>query len=477
MRKTNLKAVFFSLLSRRLRRAGDSPGKSSGDPPTGAAIFPPPRSPQAGIAGESTVESAESVQSAYSALAETTSKADDQLPETLGGASEAWLAKRSSGPPAHWVERVRQDAPELLEDQEKDGAGAAIPLQPPRQLQRKPAPPAPLRLERPTATLSSQQNQSGRQMRQDISERSAGYPASTDRSTAEFQSARVNRSTAEFQSARGPRGLSPDLPQEPIAESEARPGASARLRRRNQEPAGSSPSVNSKKSGAEAGEQSSKEPPKPRGADTAVQSVHFESRKAEAPAREGSGALMDGYETVPHEASESHQSKGGELTGRLELRQVREKRGGERLESQKPLAARPSKVTQWKEASWSGETSKVVSRRDDDLKSQLPVHADGQLTRYPDVIHRETRGTPVRNERVAFDSGKRRAVKREDEVMKPIEAPAAPDRPSYNISADRWPELPGSSTDDYFDDVMAAWSELSHRRRLTSEQTGILWSE
>jgi len=131
VRKTNLKAIFWGLLSRRLRRAGDSPGKLSGGSPEGAAIFPPPGSPQARIAGESAVESTKSVQVAYPALADATSKAGDQLPETLADPHEAWLAKRSSAPPTHWVERVRQDAPELLQDREKDETGAAIRLQPP----------------------------------------------------------------------------------------------------------------------------------------------------------------------------------------------------------------------------------------------------------------------------------------------------------------------------------------------------------
>jgi hypothetical protein len=63
--------------------------------------------------------------------------------------------------------------------------------------------------------------------------------------------------------------------------------------------------------------------------------------------------------------------------------------------------------------------------------------------------------------------------------MKPIEAPAASDRhvTSFNITAGRWPELLDSSNDDYYDDVMEAWRELNHRRRLTGEQTGSLWSE
>jgi len=48
---------------------------------------------------------------------------------------------------------------------------------------------------------------------------------------------------------------------------------------------------------------------------------------------------------------------------------------------------------------------------------------------------------------------------------------------SYDIPAGRWPALFESSEDDYFDDAMAAWRELSHRRRLAREQAGSLWSE
>ena len=48
---------------------------------------------------------------------------------------------------------------------------------------------------------------------------------------------------------------------------------------------------------------------------------------------------------------------------------------------------------------------------------------------------------------------------------------------SYDVSEGRWPALFESSADDYFDDAMAAWRELSRNRRLAREQAGNLWSE
>jgi hypothetical protein len=67
----------------------------------------------------------------------------------------------------------------------------------------------------------------------------------------------------------------------------------------------------------------------------------------------------------------------------------------------------------------------------------------------------------------------------EEEVARLIEPAAAQERQvtSYSAPSDRWPELPEAPSADYFDDVMAAWRDLSHRQRLVREQAGSLWSE
>jgi hypothetical protein len=117
---------------------------------------------------------------------------------------------------------------------------------------------------------------------------------------------------------------------------------------------------------------------------------------------------------------------------------------------------------------------------------------------YPDVIHSGTMGAPERSEQLAFysdhrqatnreeevtkpigPSAYRQATNREEEVTKPIGPSAAQDRRavSYDVSTDRWPALFEASEDDYFDDAMAAWRELSHRRRLAREQAGSIWNE
>jgi hypothetical protein len=98
---------------------------------------------------------------------------------------------------------------------------------------------------------------------------------------------------------------------------------------------------------------------------------------------------------------------------------------------------------------------------------------------YPDVIHSGAGGAPERSEQFALYSDYRRAAKREERVAKPIGPSAAQDRRavSYDATTDRWPALFEASEDDYFDDAMVAWRELSHRRRLAREQAGSLWNE
>jgi hypothetical protein len=105
--------------------------------------------------------------------------------------------------------------------------------------------------------------------------------------------------------------------------------------------------------------------------------------------------------------------------------------------------------------------------------------AQENITRYPDVIRRETRRSAAGHHRLAFKPDYGQIVERQEDVLKPIGPQAAQDRraTSYGVSADRWPALFEASPDDYFDEVMAVWRELSHTRRLSREQAGDLWSE
>jgi hypothetical protein len=121
----------------------------------------------------------------------------------------------------------------------------------------------------------------------------------------------------------------------------------------------------------------------------------------------------------------------------------------------------------------------ALSTPSDERVARYPDVIQQRGAYYPDVIHSETMGAPERSERFAFYSDYRQAPKREEEETKPIGPSAAQDRRavSYDASTDRWPALFEASEDDYFDDAMAAWRELSHRRRLAREQAGSLWNE
>jgi hypothetical protein len=144
-----------------------------------------------------------------------------------------------------------------------------------------------------------------------------------------------------------------------------------------------------------------------------------------------------------------------------------------------------------------------------------------QFVRYPDIPRTEAQRTLVRYDRVTLDSSDGNGEGREEVIAKPVEPATAQDRltkrqekgfvahkrdascllasrdgemsagkqlaqrfitstptpNSYGVSAGRWPALFESSADDYFDDAMAAWRELSRNRRLAREQAGNLWSE
>jgi hypothetical protein len=442
VKKRNLKEIFLGLFVGARRRAGDKPPGDSFE--------------------------------ASSARAEAISETGGRLSQMPPGPPADWLAKRSGGPPAHWVERVRQAAPELLQEQEKEKAVVTAPLQQPKQLQRKPAIPAPMRLERSTPTRSLRQDQPGC---------GADFPASSDRSVAEFQSERTTRS------------FSFAAPRELISVNSRRRGADAEEKLSKIEcsqlpemasafgargPAAAS--VVRCDTVAEAGNQP---------AASFVPEIHIGGddyqNGAKLPRSKGSadpiyaGAPEPGIaiEIDPRENVEAPQFQIGDLADYRDQPQVRKEPDIWRLKSPEPASVKPVKVTRRETPSWKRAQAKVTSRRYNDAGSSSSMPDARRATRYPDVTHREVRRMPVSHELFVFDSGCRKTEKREEEATKPIEPLTAQDQrlTSYHIPADRWPALFEASTADYFDDAMAAWRELSHRRRLAREQAGSLWSE
>ena len=211
MKKRNLKDMFLGLFAGARRRAGDKPPGDSFEAP--------------------------------SARAETESETGGRLSQKPPGPPADWIAKRSGGPPAHWVERAPQVTPETLRNGKRDEADATSQLQDPRQIQRKSAAPAPLRLERPA-------------------------PASRS---------------------------SLDSPQKPIMRTESRPDDHRRPGRRKQEPSLPFIPVNTQKRDADDLEKNSKESPEMRVTESTVRSGDEDT--AYAPGNDPS-LKDDGAETV-----------------------------------------------------------------------------------------------------------------------------------------------------------------------------------
>lgn len=417
MRKRNLKAMFLALLARRLRRGGNPPS----------------------------VESAESDKTVSPAHADTTSVTGDTLPQKPPGPPEDWLAKRSGGPPAHWVERVRQAAPELLQDRKKDEVGATLRPQPPGQVQRKPATPATMRLQRPAFTPSS-----SREAEQ--SDSGVGYAATDSRGRLEFQKHEpsptyfsVNAQERDVEPS-GRQGTVPLAPTQIVAPEGRRILAGGRT-------AGNGDRAESV-------------------------ATHGQGNWADAvPVLLPPANIRRPSGTKPH--LPTYVSPNGLAQSSLDSDEREAPRGKPPAYENINLGlfndereASPSSLATPEAPAHAGKFSRRKHREQEQVVREI-------ITRYPDVIHREARRDQAGHERLVVTSGYRKPEKREGEVTWPIEPPAAQDRraASYDIPADRWPALIGASSADYFDDAMDAWRELSHRRRLSREQEGSLWSE
>ena len=454
MKKRSLKEMFLSLFAGARRRAGDKPP------------------------GDSFKASPIRVE----AMGETGGRLSQKPP----GPPADWLAKRSGGPPAHWVERVRRAAPELLQDWNKDEVVIAPPPQPPKQIWRNSTAAPPLRLERPA-------------------------PAQRP---------------------------SLDSPRKPVVQTGSRSDDRRRLGGRKQEPSLPSFTVNTRKRDADNSEKNSKEPPELCDTDSTVRfgdhstATHLQIGKAtallnpsfrnnlcaNAPMRElGSGEERflqrrkgANASKVPLRAEQSI----GEPDKDEGRRQVREDTPERKNNGRK-------NISRHAEHSWNFPTG--AERSEFPTPSAIePVKVTRQqVIHYPETSQVEVQRAPVRHEGVALDSGDGKAEGREEVVANPVGPATVQDRQttrpdksfaadrrlascllapgagdpgaskqfaphfitsdqppiSYDIPAGRWPALFESSEDDYFDDAMAAWRELSHRRRLAREQAGSLWSE
>jgi hypothetical protein len=453
---------------------------------------------------------------ASSARAEAISETGGHLSQKPPGPPADWLAKRSGGPPAHWAERVRRAAPELLQDGKRSEVNAISQPQPPRQVQRKSAAPAPLRLERPSSS-------------------------------------------------------SLDSPRTPIVRTESRPDDRQRPDNRKQEPSLPSFPVSAQKQDADDLEENSKEPPELRDSDSTVRSgdhsVATQLQIGEAPAQgkpsfqKNICAFAPLREPGPSEENFSQKRKGanaskvlfeaeraiGEPDEDEDRRQVREDttvdRGnhppvnGDRATTSSCITFSSRQNPEQENVGQKNSGRKNINRWAEHLRNfqsgaehqELPTPpaigpvkvTQRQVIRYPEISEAEAQRAPVRYDRVTLDPGDGKVEGREEIVTKPVGLATGQDRltnrrdksfaaygydtscllascdgesgagkqlaphfitsapapTSYDVSAGRWPALFESSADDYFDDAMAAWRELSHRRRLAREQEGSLWSE
>ena len=454
MKKINLKEKFLGLFGAARRRASDKPP----------------------------VDSFKASPTHAEAISETGGRLSQKPP----GPPADWLAKCSGGPPAHWVERVRRAAPEPPQDWKKDEVVKAPPPQPPKRIRRNSSPPAPLRLER-----------------------------------------------------RAPGQRPPlDSPRKAVMQTGSRPDDRRRPGGRKQEPSLPTFTVNTRKRGADDLEKNSKEPTELCDADstnrfgdhstatqlqigkaTAQPNPSFRNNLcANAPLRE-LGFVEESLSQRREGANASKvllraEQSIGEPDKDEGRRQVREDTPEQKNNGRK-------NINRHAEHSWSFQTGS--ERPEFPTPSAIePVNVTPQqVIRYPEASRAEARRSPVRHEGAALDAGDGKVEKREEVVANPVGpatgqgrqttrpdksfaadrrltsrllAPGAGDtgaskQPaphfmtsdqtpiSYDIPAGRWPALFESSDDDYFDDAMAAWRELSHRRRLAREQAGSLWSE
>jgi hypothetical protein len=475
--KRNLKEIFLGLLAGAWRRVGEKPPGDSFE--------------------------------ASSARAEAESETGGRLSQKPPGPPADWLAKRSSGPPAHWVERVGRTTPETLWNEKRDEADATPQLQDPRRIQRKSAESAPLRLERPgpasRSSLDSPRKPIMRTESRPDDRRRPGrreqepslpsFPVITQKRDAD-ELEENSKESPELRDTEpavrsGDHAVATQL-QICEAHAQAEPGfqgnicASAPLR--EQELSESRFLQERKDTKVSKGlfnvEQAIGAPDKDEG-----------SRQVRIHTAYAHGNHQPLKEDVA-ETSSCRQNTEEENVGQKNVKsraeQLREfPTGAEHQEFTAPSATGAVKVT----------------RR--------------QVVRYPDISRAGAQRMPVRYDRVTLDSSDGNGKGREEVVTKPIGTETAhnqltmrPDKgfashkrdascllasrdgdtgegkqlappfitstptpDSYDVSPGRWPALFESSADDYFDDAMTAWRELSRNRRLAREQAGNLWSE
>jgi hypothetical protein len=437
VKKRNLKAIFLGLLARR--RGGDKP---SHDRVASEA-------PQDSASARSQIEQAASDHKAPSASAEAVNEIGDHLSRKPPGPPADWLAKHSSGPPPHWVERVRSGAPKLLQNPERREAGATAPPQTPRQIQPRPAPgprrlqrPAqspPLRLQRPAlAPLPIRETeQSGR---------GAGYSATDGRGHPETrrQEPLAPSSSADAQKDDADNSVTicqivtHRQSQPDIGNRELAPLASTRRSAND----GAAPIA----------------PPRSRNQGIAGPAVlPLDNDRRPSGIEPHSPTRVDPGEFIQSSCN-SYEPEFLRVEPVAPATEVHSRsRYNHEVPLDSPLAS-AAFARDWK-----------FSRR------QNPEQEN--VARYP--AHRETRRSADGHERLALTSGYKQVVKREEEVTKPIGPQFERDQRaiSYGVSEDRWPALFEASPDDYFDDLMTVWHELSRDRRLAREQEGGLWNE
>jgi len=454
VKRINLKEMFLGLFVGARRRGGDKP-------PGGSFQASPAR-------------------------AEAISETGDRLSQKPPGPPADWLAKRSGGPPAHWVERVRRAAPELLQDWKKDEVVIAPPPQPPKRIRLNSTPPAPLRLERPA-----------------------------------------------------PAQRSPlDSPRKPVLQTGSQPDDRRPPGGRKQEPSLPSFAVNTRKRGADDLEKNSKEPPELYDLDSTVRfgdnstATQLQIGKATAQLnpsfRNNLCANAPLRELGLGEESFSQRRKGANASNvllRAEQAIGEPDKDEGRRQAQKDTPEQKNNgqknINRHAEHSWNFPTGEERQKFPTPSATEPVKVTLQQVIRYPDAYRAEARSAPWRREGVALGSGDGKVEEREEVVANPVgpatlqdrltarpdksftadrrlagclPAPgagdtgaskqlaphfitSAPPPISYDIPAGRWPALFESSDDDYFDDAMAAWRELSHSRRLAREQAGSLWSE
>jgi hypothetical protein len=488
VKKRNLKDIFLSLLAGARRRAG---GKPSGDSFETSA-----------------------------ARAEAKSETGGPLLQKPLGPPEDWLAKRSGGPPVHWIEHVRRTTPETLWNGKRDEADATSRRQDPRPVQRKSAESAPLRLE---------------------------WPGPASRSSL-------------------------DSPRKPILGTESRHDDHRRPGPRNQEASPPSFPVNTRKRDADDLGKNSKKSPELRDKESTGrsgdhakestgrsgdQAVATQLQIGEATAQAKPSFQRKNYPFAPlrepglSESSFSQERKDAKVSKVLfdlehaidapdkdeRRRQVREDTADDPGNHPPLKDDGAEKFSFWQKPEQENVGQQNVNRQVERLGNfptcaghqEFPTPSTirsvkvtrRQVTPHPDISQAEAQRASVRYDRAILDSSDGDGEGREEVITKPVELSARQDRltktpdkgfaaqrrdtscllascdsetgadkqlkphfitstpapTSYDVSAGRWPALFESSTDDYFDEAMAALRELSRDRRLAREQAGNLWSE